>query len=74
MTDPTLALFCCLDHLAKLVEEGEHHHLLPAASQPIRGGKLCLGQMLVILVLFPISTVPAPPPPRSWQSMDQHSP
>ena len=52
MTDSVIALFCCLDDVAKLVEEWERHHLLPSARQPIRGGKLCLGEMLFIMVLF----------------------
>ena len=55
MTDSTLALFCCLDDVAKLFEEWERHHLLPSARQPIRGGKLCRGEMLFLLVLFPFS-------------------
>ena len=55
MTGSTIALFCCLDDVAKLFEEWERHHLLPSARQRRRGGKLCLGKMLFILVLLPVS-------------------
>ena len=55
MTDSTLSLFCCLDDFAKLFEEWARHHLLPSARQRRRGGKLCLGEMLFILVMFHIS-------------------
>ena len=55
MTDSTVALFCCLDDFAKLVEAWEHHQLLPASGQRRRRGKLCLGELLFIMVLLPVS-------------------
>ena len=55
MEGPTIALFCCLDDFAKLFEDREHHHLLPSSRQRWRHGKLSLGEMLFIMVLFHIS-------------------
>ena len=55
MTDSTIALFCCLDDFAKLVEDWERHHLIPSHRQRRRAGKLSLGEMLSIMVLFHIS-------------------
>ena len=55
MTDSTVALFCCLDDFAKIFEDWQQHHLLPSDRQRIRGGKLSLGEMLFIMVLFHIS-------------------
>ena len=54
MEEPTIALFCCLDDFAKLFEDWERHHLLPSSRQQWRHGKLCLGEMLFIMVLFHI--------------------
>ena len=55
MTDSTIALFCCLDDFAKLVEEWEPHHLIPSNGQRRRAGELSLGEMLFIMVLFHVS-------------------
>ena len=55
MTDSTIALFCCLDDFARLVEDWERHHLILSHRQRRRAGKLSLGEMLSIMVLFHIS-------------------
>ena len=54
MEEPTIALFYCLDDFAKLFEDRERHHLLPSSRQRWRHGKLFLGEMLFIMVLFHI--------------------
>ena len=59
MTDSTIALFCCLDDCARLVEDWERHHLIPSDRQRRRAGKLSLGEMLSIMVLFHISAYKA---------------
>ena len=55
MEAPTIALFCCLDDFAKLFEDRERHHLLSFSRQRWRHGKLSLGEMFFIMVLFHIS-------------------
>ena len=55
MKDFTIALFCCLDDFAMLFEEWECHHLIPSSCQRRCHGKLSLGEMLFIMVLFHIS-------------------
>ena len=66
MTDSTIALFCCLDDCARLVEDWERHHLIPSDRQRRRAGKLSLGEMLSIMVLFHISAYKAFKPFRLY--------
>jgi len=51
----TLRLFYCLDDFARLYEDCERHHLIEPTGKRRRGGKLCLGEMLFIMVLFHLS-------------------
>ncbi|MCY3537143.1 MAG: hypothetical protein F4162_03950 [Synechococcus sp. SB0676_bin_10] len=55
LPEATIILFYCLDDSATLFEQWERHHLLPSGRQRNRAGQLSLGEMLFILVLFPIS-------------------
>ncbi len=56
MTIHKEALFCCLDDFAKTFEEWEHHGLIPTPRKRLRKGKLSLGEMLFIMVLFHLSS------------------
>ena len=47
-----VAAFVCLDDFAQIYESFQEHHLLPRQGQRRRSGKLSLGEMLFIMVLF----------------------
>ena len=52
MGDFTVALFCCLNAFATLLEGWECHLLIPSARQHRRVGTLPLGETLFVTVLF----------------------
>ena len=56
MSLSTTALFCCLDDFARAYEDGERHRLIPTGRKRRREGKLSLGEMLFIMVLFHLSS------------------
>jgi hypothetical protein len=49
------ALFCRLDDFCQLYQTCERRKLIPAMGQRHRSGKLCLSEMLFIMVLFHVS-------------------
>jgi len=55
MSITTTALFVCLDDFAKTFEAWERHRLIPNGRKRRRAGKLTLGEMLFIMVLFHLS-------------------
>lgn len=55
MSITTIALFCCLDDFAKTFEAWEQERLIPSGRKRRRVGKLSLGEMLFIMVLFHLS-------------------
>ena len=55
MSLSTTAISCYLDDFAKTFEDWEQHHLLPTGRKHCRSGKLCLSEMLSIMVLFHLS-------------------
>ncbi len=55
MSLTTTALFVCLDDFAKAFEAWERERLIPSVRKRRRSGKLTLGEMLFIMVLFHLS-------------------
>ena len=55
MSITTTALFVCRDDFAKTFEAWERERLIPTARKRQRKGKLSLGEMLFIMVLFHLS-------------------
>jgi hypothetical protein len=52
MSLPITALFCCLDDFCQVYEEWERHGVIGGTRQRRRAGKLCLSEMLLVMVLF----------------------
>ena len=56
MSTDITALFCCLDDFCKIYEEWERHKLIDTGRRRRRKGKLCLSEMMLIMVLFHTSS------------------
>ena len=55
MNTSIIALFCCIADFAKVFEDCERKQLIPTHRKRMRSGKLSLGEMLFIMVLFHVS-------------------
>ncbi len=55
MSLSSTALYCCLADFAETFEDWERHRLIPTQRKRCRPGKLSLGEMLFIMVLFHLS-------------------
>ena len=55
MNTSITALFCCIDDFAKVFEDCERKQLISTHRKRLRSGKLSLGEMLFIMVLFHVS-------------------
>ena len=55
MNTSITALFCCIDDFAKTFEDCERKQLISTRRKRLRSGKLSVGEMLFIMVLFHVS-------------------
>ena len=57
MNTSNTALFCCIDDFEKVYEDCERKQLISTRRKRLRSGKLSLGEMLFIMVLFHVSRI-----------------
>ena len=55
MNTSITALFCCIDDFASVFEDCERNQLISTRRKRMQSGKLSLGEMLFIMVLFHVS-------------------